>query len=190
METTTTNKKVHPHKFQMWLAMASIIMAFAGLISAYMVKMTQDNWKQFTLPDIFTISTLVILISSGTMHLALNAFKKREMSQYRLFITLTAFLGILFITLQIIGFYTTEHLGVKLIHKGANASGSFLLVIAGLHIVHVLGGVITLIVQFFRAFSRRTRNYSIVPVEVTAQYWHFVDILWVVLFIFLLVAKP
>jgi cytochrome c oxidase subunit III len=51
METTNSNKKIHPHKFQMWIAMASIIMAFSGLISAYLVKMTQENWLQFNLPS-------------------------------------------------------------------------------------------------------------------------------------------
>jgi cytochrome c oxidase subunit III len=188
MEKTTT--KIHPHKFQLWVAFASIIMAFSGLMSGYMVKMTQANWQQFSLPSIFTISTIAILVSSLTMYLAVNAFKAREMSKYRLLITVTAFLGLAFIVLQIIGFGTTEHLGVKLTGKGSNASGSFLLVIAGLHILHVLGGVIALFVQFFRAFNRKKRNYSIVPIQITAQYWHFVDILWIVLFIFFLVAKP
>ncbi len=186
--TTATSKKVHPHKFQMWIAMASIIMAFSGLISAYLVKMNQENWKSFNLPNIFTISTFVILISSVTMHLALRAFKSREMPNYRIFITVTAFLGVLFIYLQIQGFYTTSHGGIILIGKGANASGSFLLVIAGLHILHVLGGVITLLVQFFRAFNSKVRSYSATPIEITAQYWHFVDILWIVLFVFLLIA--
>jgi cytochrome c oxidase subunit III len=190
MEQPASVKKIHPHKFQLWIAMASIIMAFSGLISAYLVKMNQDNWLNFKLPSIFTISTIVILISSATMYLAVNAFKQREMSRYRLLITVTAFLGMLFIALQIIGFFTVEHAGVKLINKGANASGSFLLVIAGFHILHVLGGVITLLVQFFRAFNQKNRSYSAVPIEITAQYWHFVDILWVCLFVFLLLAKP
>jgi cytochrome c oxidase subunit 3 len=184
------SKKVHPHKFQLWIAFASIIMAFAGLISAYLVKMTQDNWLTFNLPWIFTVSTLVILASSATMIFAVKAYKEREMPKYRALITITAFLGVVFIILQISGFYTTDHLGVKLLGKGANASGSFLLVIAGLHIIHVLGGVIALLVQFFKAFSRNKRTYSVIPIEITAQYWHFVDILWIVLFIFLLVAKP
>ncbi len=187
---TSNSKKIHPHKFSLWVAMASIIMAFSGLISAYLVKMNQDNWLSFRLPSIFTISTIVILLSSGTMFLTVKAFKEREMPRYRAFITLTAFLGLLFIILQVVGFLTVQHGGVKLIFKGANASGSFLLVIAGLHILHILGGVIALLVQFFRAFSRKTRAYSVIPVEVTATYWHFVDILWIVIFIFLWVAKP
>jgi cytochrome c oxidase subunit 3 len=79
---------------------------------------------------------------------------------------------------------------MKIIGRNSTASGSFLLVIAGLHILHILGGVIALLVQFFRAFSRKRRTYSAVPVEITATYWHFVDILWLYLFIFFSVARP
>ncbi len=189
METTRT-KKIHPHKFALWVAMASMIMAFSGLISAYLVKMNQSNWLVFNLPAIFTISTFVIIASSATMFFAEKAFKQRQLPTYRLLITITALLGILFTTLQIYGFFVTDHLGVKIIGKGANASGSFLGVIAGLHIAHVIGGVIVLLVQFFKAFSRKNRVYSAVPVEITAMYWHFVDVLWIILFLFFMVAKP
>jgi cytochrome c oxidase subunit III len=183
-------KKIHPHKFTLWVAMASIIMAFAALTSAYLVKMNQANWVVYRLPNVFLFSTLVILASSGTMHLALKAYKKREMLYYRQMISITALLGVLFISLQIAGFYRTHYLGVKLAGPDSTASGSFLLAIAGLHILHVLGGVIALLVQFFRAFNRSKRVYSVVPTEVTATYWHFVDILWLYLFIFFSVARP
>lgn len=189
MEKTTT-KKIHPHKFQLWIAFASIIMAFSGLISAYLVKMNQENWQPFNLPPIFTASTIVILLSSATMYMAVKTFKQREMPKYRLWITITAILGIIFTILQINGFFATEHGGIKLIGKGSNASGSFLLLIAGFHILHVLGGVIALVFQFFKAFNTKNRSYSANPIEITAQYWHFVDILWVFLFLFLIVAKP
>jgi cytochrome c oxidase subunit III len=186
----TTQTKIHPHKFQMWIAIASIIMAFAGLTSAYIIKMNQSGWRIYDLPTIFVISTVVILASSGTMFLAVQNFKARKWANYRLFVTVTAALGVLFAVLQIIGFTQVEHGGIKLTGKGSSASGSFLLVIAGLHILHVLGGVIALIVQFFRAFSRASRTYSAVPIEVTATYWHFVDILWIYLMLFFTFVRP
>jgi cytochrome c oxidase subunit III len=154
-------KKIHPHKFSMWIAIASIIMAFAALTSAYLVKMNQDYWVEYRLPLVFTISTIVILASSGTMHLAVKAAKLREMPRYRMLITLTALLGLVFVALQIAGFYQVHGAGVKLVGERSNAAGSFLLAIAGLHIVHMLGGVIALLVMFFRAFSRKTRVYSL-----------------------------
>lgn len=184
-------KKIHPHKFTLWVAMASIIMAFAALTSAYLVKMNQSDWHTYRLPSVFTISTIVILFSSATMYLAEKAFKQREMPRFRMWITLTAVLGVVFISLQISGFWQVHYLpDIGVIGNKSTASGSFLLVIAGLHILHVLGGVIALLVQFFRAFSRRRRSYAATPVEITSLYWHFVDILWIYLFIFFSVARP
>jgi cytochrome c oxidase subunit III len=184
-------KKIHPHKFTLWVAMASIIMAFAALTSAYLVKMSKSEWKVYSLPRVFWFSTVVILLSSGTMYLAEKAFKEKEMPRFRLLITVTAALGVLFSILQVSGFYQVHNMpDSKIIGRDSTASGSFLLVIAGLHILHIMGGVIALLVQFFRAFSRKQRNYSAVPIEITATYWHFVDLLWLYLFIFFSLARP
>ncbi len=186
MTSVQTNepKRIHPHKFTMWVAMGSIVMAFAGLTSAYIVKKNQSSWLEFDLPVVFWYSTAVILISSVTMHLATKAFKAREMGRYRSLITVTAALGVLFIVLQYMGFVNLEANNIALVGAKSNSAASFLLVITGLHMVHVLGGVIALLVMFIRAYSSKTKTYSSVPVEVAGTYWHFVDVLWIYLFIF------
>lgn len=186
MTTVSGNQrnKLHPHKFTLWVAMGSIVMMFAGLTSAYIVRSNQANWLQFSLPTVFWYSTFVILASSLTMHLSLKAFKAREMQRYRMLITITAFLGLLFSALQFYGFYSLNEHGVYLLGQLSNPSGSFLAVITGLHVLHVLGGVIAILFIFFRAFSARSKTYSAVPVEIVSTYWHFVDILWIYLFIF------
>ncbi len=186
MTTVQTNepKRIHPHKFTMWVAMGSIVMAFAGLTSAYIVKKNQGNWLEFDLPMVFWYSTVAILISSVTMHLAKKAFKAGEMGRYRSFITITAALGLLFIVLQYLGFVNMEANNIALVGPRSNSAASFLLVITGLHMLHVLGGVIALMVMFIRAYSKKTKTYSSVPVEVVGTYWHFVDVLWIYLFIF------
>src|SRR4030095_11931471 len=116
-------------KFTLWVAMGSIIMMFAGLTSAYLVRRAQANWLIFQLPPVFWLSTLVILISSLTMHLALKSFKAREMKQYRIMITITAALGVLFAVLQYSGFnYLYSH-GVQVFGQGSNPAASFLGVI-------------------------------------------------------------
>ncbi|MBX2922026.1 MAG: cytochrome c oxidase subunit 3 [Chitinophagaceae bacterium] len=181
---TMQRKKIHPYKFSLWLGLAGIIMMFAGLTSAYIVKRSQPGWQSFTLPTIFIYSTLVILVSSVTVQVALKAFRERLMSKYRLFFAITAALGLIFISMQIIGFYQFQASGKKMIGLGSNPAYSFVLAIAGLHIVHILGGLIALAIVFFKAFGRKTRNYDVVPVELIATYWHFVDILWVYLFVF------
>lgn len=177
-------QRIHPHKFTLWVAMGSIVMMFAGLTSAYIVKQNQANWLEFELPRIFWYSTAVILLSSVTAHLSVKAFKAREMGRYRSLITVTALLGVAFIVMQYAGFRDLEARGIALIGPKSNSASSFILVITGLHMLHVLGGVIALLVIFVRAYSAKLKNYSPMPIELAATYWHFVDILWIYLFVF------
>ena len=179
-------KKIHPHKFTLWIGIGSILMMFAGLTSAYIVKRNQSNWITFELPLAFWYSTAAIVLSSITLFLAGRSFRERNMQQYRSLMTVTIVLGVLFIVLQVIGFKQLWHIGVTL---QKNVSFSFLYVIVGLHAAHVIGGIIALLVLFTKAFSNTTRNYTTVPVEVTSTYWHFVDLLWVYLLIFLIMIR-
>jgi cytochrome c oxidase subunit 3 len=178
---TEQRKKIHPHKFTLWVAIGSIIMMFAGLTSAYIVKRDQPGWTSYEMPRTFWYSTGVILLSSLTVQMALKAFKEREMRRYRNWISVTAGLGLGFIGLQWLSFRQIWNSGINFRGSGA---GQFLYVIAGLHAVHVLGGVIVLVVMFLKAFSKKIRSYDPVPVEVATTYWHFVDFLWIYLFIF------
>lgn len=179
---TEQRKKIHPHKFTMWVAIASIIMMFAGLTSAYIVKRDQPGWTSFTMPMLFWYSTAVLLVSSLTIQLSLKYFKERAMIKYRRMLTVTFLLGVLFIVMQILGFKQLWNTGIQLNGSGA---GQFMYIIFGLHAIHVLGGVITLLVLFLKGMSRSTiKSYNAVPIEVASTYWHFVDILWVYLFIF------
>jgi cytochrome c oxidase subunit 3 len=180
------NIKIHPHKFNLWVAIASILMMFAGLTSAYIVKRNQANWQTFDLPVAFWYSTVVIVLSSFTLVMAVRAFKQRMMSKYRWLMAATLLLGSLFIVLQVIGFQQLWNLGITL---QGNVSYSFLYIIVGLHGAHVIGGIIALVVMCLQAFRTSVRNYSIVPVELMNTYWHFVDILWLYLLVFLLMIK-
>ena len=186
MTTVSSNQRnrIHPHKFTLWVAMGSIVMMFAGLTSAYIVRSNQANWLEFSMPQIFWYSTAVIILSSITMHLSLKAFRAREMSRYRSLITITAVLGVLFGVLQFLGFGFLSNHGVLLLGQGSNPSASFLAIITGLHVLHVLGGVVAILVMFIRAYSSRSKSYNATPVEIVSTYWHFVDILWIYLFIF------
>ena len=178
------NKKIHPHKFTMWVAIGSMVMMFAGLTSAFIVKSNQTSWKTVTIPNVFWVSTAVIIISSITLQMALRSFKQREMNQYRSLIGLTLLLGVGFLILQGLGF---QQLWEKQITFKGSGAGQFLYVIFGLHALHVIGGLMALIIMFIKAFVGKIKLYSSVPVEVMATYWHFVDLLWLYLLIFFLV---
>jgi len=177
-------QKMHPHKFTLWVAIGSIVMMFAGLTSAFIVKSNQTNWKTITIPQVFWVSTAAIILSSITLQLAVRSFKQREMNKYRSFVGVTLLLGIAFIVFQWMGFQNLWAQNITL--KGSGA-GQFLYVIFGLHALHVIGGIIALIVIFIKAFAGKIKLYSSVPVEVMAIYWHFVDILWIYLLLFFII---
>ena len=183
---TTQPKRIHPHKFTLWVAICSIVMMFAGLTSAYIIKRNQANWLSIELPLIFWYSTAIIIISSITMTMSQKAFAEREMAKYRRLLAITTVLGFCFLAMQIFGFYQLTQSGITLTR---NVASSFLYVLVGLHAAHVIAGVIALIIMMIRIFSSRVKNYSIVPVQMMSTYWHFVDILWIYLFVFLLMIK-
>src|SRR5687767_8748824 len=130
-------KKIHPHKFTLWIAIGSITMMFAGLTSAYIIKRNQPNWLEFDLPVIFWYSTAAIIASSITIWLAARYFRESEMAKYRRMLVITFFLGIVFVSLQVIGFIQLWNRGITLTK---NVSVSFLYPIVGLHAIHVIGG--------------------------------------------------
>ena len=180
------NKRIHPHKFTLWVAIGSLVMMFAGLTSAYIVKRNQANWTTFDLPVIFWYSSVVIIASSISMRLSQNYFIAREMAKYRQMLALTMLLGSGFVVMQIVGFIQLFNSGITFTR---NVSFSFLYTLVGLHAVHVIAGLIALFVMFVKIFSAKTRNYSSVPIEMMSTYWFFVDILWIYLFVFLLMIR-
>jgi cytochrome c oxidase subunit 3 len=172
--------------FALWLAMASIIMMFGSLTSAYIVRHAAGNWLEFKIPGIFFFSTGVILLSSLVLHLSYWAFRNRRAGLYRLMLPLSLILGIVFIVLQYKGWLALYSIGVAL---DGNPSGSFFYVISGIHAAHVLGGIFAMSVASMNAFSlpykpteKRRRRFQLV-----VHYWHFVDFLWLYLFLFLLI---
>lgn len=178
--------KMHPHKFTMWMAIASIIMIFAGLTSAYIVKSNQANWKPVVVPQIFWLSTLAILVSSFTLELAIRSFKQGVMHWYRMMMAITLLLGAGFLLLQWMGFM--ELWSQQVTFKGSGA-GQFLYVIFGVHGLHVLGGVVVLAILLLKALFIKQRS-DVVSLQVTGMYWHFVDALWIYLLVFfMLIGK-
>lgn len=172
--------KIHPQKFALWAACASIMMMFAAFTSAYIVRQAAGNWLEFRLPDIFFYNTATILLSSLALQGAYQAFKAGKAAWYKGLMVLTFFLGLAFVVLQYEGWQALTRIGVFL---QTNPSGSFIYVISGVHAAHVLGGVGALVVAMMHAFllpfkatSRRKLRF-----ELVLTYWHFVGFLWLYL---------
>jgi cytochrome c oxidase subunit III len=179
-------KKIHPHKLTLWMGIGAIVMMFAGLTSAYIVKRNQAGWVSFNLPVAFWYSTAAMVLSSLSLVFAGRAFREREMPRYRGLITVTVILGVLFIVLQVLGFKALWASGITL---QGQVSYSFLYVIVMLHGAHVLGGLVALALLFLKAYSKKNRIYTSLPVELASTYWHFVDLLWLYLLVFLLMIR-
>jgi cytochrome c oxidase subunit 3 len=179
---------IHPHKFGLWLAMGSITMMFGAFTSAYIVRQAAGNWLEFRLPDVFYISTVVILLSSVSLHTSYTHFKAEKENTYKIFLVISLVLGVSFVALQYLGWTALFNEGVDL--KG-NPSGSFLYLITGVHAAHVLGGIAALFVAILHAFTLKFKvtEKRRVRFQLVNQYWHFVDLLWVYLFIFLLLTR-
>jgi cytochrome c oxidase subunit III len=187
MSTMAINEqrgKLHPQLLMMWMAMASMFMVFAGLTSAFILQKGNATWATITMPWTFWVSTIVIIASSITMHKSVAAFKSRQMQQYKTLITATIVLGLLFVVLQFWGFMQMYQAGIKL---DGPASAGFLFIITGLHGAHMVGAVIALAIVYITAFRKKTKVYSSVGHQVMATFWHFVDVLWIYLFIFFLI---
>lgn len=176
-------RRIHPHKFNLYLGIGSIVMMFAGLTSAYIVAKAHGTWATIIMPWEFYASTAAIVLSSITVHLGVKAFKNREMPKYKMLITATLVLGLLFAALQGVGFWHLFNGGVRM---NGTRSESFIYIIPGLHLAHMIGGIFALIIVFFRAFRTRVKVYNATGLEIAAIYWHFVDILWIYLFVFFL----
>ncbi len=183
-----TNNRIHPLKFAMWIAMASITMMFGAFTSAYVVRQAAGNWLEFALPNIFFVSTAVLLLSSVALHASYRSFIAEKEKLYKPLLVLSLILGIGFIVLQYQGWLELFSIGVDL--KG-NPAGSFLYVITGVHILHLIGGIVALIIGILNAY---TLKFKVTPkrkinFELTLHYWHFVDLLWVYLLIFLYLSR-
>jgi cytochrome c oxidase subunit 3 len=180
----TSRNKIHPYKFALWVGCASLVMMFAALSSAYLVRMAAGNWLEFSLPDVFKLSTAVIVLSSLTLHGSYVFFKKENKVLYQVLLFVTMVLGILFFVFQYQGWQALKDSGVPFT---LNPSGDFVYVISWLHAAHVLGGMAILAIALLHAFALRFRvtPRRLLRFELTMTYWHFVDVLWVYLFIFL-----
>ena len=174
---------VNKWKFMVWLFIITIIMLFASQTSAYLVRRAEGNWVEFDIPQIFWFSTLVLMISSVSMHFSLQAAKKNNQSMLKTAVAITFGFGMAFLFMQYLGWQNLQQQGVFL--KG-NPSGSFFYVFTGLHMAHLVIGLGILVATFIMAFRMKINSKNTLLVEVCATAWHFLDLLWVYLFVFLL----
>ena len=164
----------------LWIGMGSILMFFAGLTSAYIVRKPEGNWLDFTLPEYFTFSTVVIVISSVLLFFVRGKLKNNK-SIFNILLSVL-FLGFIFSFFQFKGWQELISQGVYLTGEGSNASGSFLYVLTVAHLVHLIGGLIALIYIIIKSKENIYTIENCLAIELTSVYWHFLALLWLFLF--------
>ena len=196
----------------LWLGIVSIVMLFAGLTSAYIVRQGEGKWVDFALPQLFKLSSLIIILSSVTMQWGLVSVKKNNIRNLKTALLLTVILGFGFVISQYYAWTDLYHNGIVFtgtikdiktdfhyvpsgkesvtdVSDAGNVAGSFLYVITGLHVAHVLVGLIALIIVFSRALIGKYTVVNYNGVKMCAIFWHFLGGLWLYLFLFLLYIR-
>ncbi len=184
-QSSSKEKNARARKMMLWFGMASLIMGFAGWTSAYIVSSTREDWiEDFTLPSAFIYSTAMIILSSFSYILAQRALKNGQDANCTKWLVLTFILGIGFIAIQFFGFSQLIGQGYYFTGPSSNITMSYIFLIAAVHIVHVVAGLISLLVVLINQLRGKYSAADMLGMELGATFWHFLDLLWVYLVLF------
>ena len=168
----------------LWFGMASIVMLFAGFTSAVIVRKGDGVWLQYDIPNMFLVSSIIAVIGSVFMVLALLFGKKNNQQMLKTFLWLTLAAGASFVYTQFAGYTQLVESEIFLTGPSSNPSGSFLYIISGLHLLHLAGGIIALLIVIFNAMKGRYNSENLLGLQVCSTYWHFMGAMWIYLYIF------
>ena len=183
---TGKEKNDRAKKMMLWFGIISLLMGFAGWTSAYIVSSSREDWvKDLSLPSSFLFSTIVIVISSVSYIMAKKAIKKDDRTKCTYWLLLTLALGVVFVLLQFNGFSQMVSRGYYFTGPTSNIKMSYVFLIAAVHIVHVAAGLISLLVVLRNHLAKKYSSQEMLGLELGATFWHFLDILWVYLILFM-----
>jgi cytochrome c oxidase subunit 3 len=181
--------KEKTQKLLLWISIASMVMLFGGFTSAYLVRKAEGNWLEFIFPTKLYISTGILLLSSITMNMAVNASKLNQIDKIKQYLLFTNFLAIGFVVFQILAWKDLTNGGIYFTGPSANASGSFMYVLTGMHLIHILAGMISLGYTTIQAYKEKYTAVNMLGLKLCSTFWHFLDFLWLYLLLFLLLIR-
>jgi len=183
-------RNARSYKLILLFAMVSMFMMFAGLTSAFVVSKSRTDWvKDFQLPSAFYISTATIMGCSITFHLAKKAIQKDNRNATTSFLLATFALGIVFVILQFVGFRQIVDGGYFFTGSASSITTTFLYIVTIVHLAHLAGGLISLLIIIYNHFKQKYNSTQTLGLELGAMFWHFLDFLWLYLFLFLYFFK-
>ena len=176
-------------KFSMWIFIFTSFMFFAALSSGFIVYSGgKGHGLDVILPRAFMYSTAVILISSISLYIASNAAKHLQFAKQRLYLWITFFLGTAFFAIQVYAWYVlTYQMGVYF--SNPNASRTFIYVFSGMHLVHIIAGLLILLNVIAASYRNIPQVKNLFKMEMASIFWHFLDIIWIYLYVFLLLNQ-
>jgi|EP01037_Dinobryon_pediforme_P005008 cytochrome c oxidase subunit 3 len=176
---------LNARKFLVWLVMGASFMLVAGLTSIFLITTPASSDIHTRLPYVFIASTLIILGSSYTLHIANTKLKQLQFGSFRQYIKYTIGLGVLFIILQAVAWM--QMIGQQQFFDSHKTYVSFIYVFVFVHFLHIITGIGLLIYTLNGSVKNRP-NYRITfRTEASTLFWHFIDLLWIYLYIFLLI---
>jgi len=174
-----------PKKFVVWLFVVSSTIMFGGWTSYYLVFMaSKGKGHGLVLPEVFTYSTIVLVASSICLFLAARALKGGNRNKQQMFLWLTFVLGIVFGVLQFQGWVGLYQTGAVLVNN--NAAISMIYIVSGFHLLHIVAGLGFIISALAGSYKNVSQEVAVYRQDVTSIFWHFIDILWIYLYVFLL----
>jgi cytochrome c oxidase subunit 3 len=180
-----TVKNNRAKKMMLWFGMISMSMTFAGLTSAYVVSSSRSDWiQQIELPFSFSLSTLLIILSSASFYSALKMIQSQKIKATQSLLLITLLLAIGFIYFQFQGFGDIIVKGYYFTGPESSITTSYLYVLVLLHLVHLTAGIIVVLLLFFKTMRQSNTDGSTLGFELALTFWHFLDFLWVYLFLF------
>jgi cytochrome c oxidase subunit 3 len=176
-------------KFSMWIFILTSMLLFAGFSSAFIVYSGgKGHGLDVIMPQAFVYSTMVIITSSLTLFLASRAAKQSQPEKQRLFLWLTFFLGIAFFAIQLYAWYVLAY-KMDVHFTDANASRSFIYIFSGMHLLHIIAALLVLLNTIISTYRNTTQARNLFKMEMTSIFWHFLDIIWIYLYVFLLLNQ-
>jgi cytochrome c oxidase subunit 3 len=183
-------KQDRAKKMMLWFGIVSLIMGFAGWTSAYIVSSSREDWIQgLQLPNSFYVSTALIIISSFTYIVAKKSVENDSQKQATTWLLVTLGLGVAFIVFQFFGFQEMLANGYYFTGPTSSIKMSYVFLIAAVHIVHVVAGIISLLVVLYNQMKGKYSSKEFLGISLGATFWHFLDLLWVYLILFMSFVK-
>ncbi len=172
-------------KMMLWFGMISLSMSFAGLTSAYVVSSKREDWlSDFQIPEAFYLSLAVIIFSSITFFFAKKSVMAQENKKGMILLITTFLLGVVFVVFQFKGFSEIIANGYFFTGSESTITTSFIYLVVLLHLTHIIAALISLLVVIYNHYKQRYTPENTVGIEIAATFWHFVDVLWIYLFLF------